>query len=141
VLRRKRNRPAPAVPLADAVRGVAACPCAMHQDSFVASLAAARQLYLRVMEPSVDADPPADDQLDVATAVNNDGSTFLYSFTDLAAAEASNPGARFIAVEPRAAFRMSITGGKQGLLVTTAGPDDSWAAVTADGISRLLAGE
>ena len=138
MLGRKRNRPAPVVPLTDAVRGVAACPCAMHQESFVASLSAAPQLYLRVMDPSVEG-RAGDDQVEVATAVNDDGSTFLYSFTDLAAAEASNPGARFIAVERRAALRMSVTNGNQGLLVTTAGPDDSWAAVTADGITRLLA--
>lgn len=139
MLGRKRNRPAPVVALADAVRGVAACPCAMHQESFVASLSAAPQLYLRLMDPASGGDPAAIDRVEVATAVNNDGSTFLYSFTDLAAAEASNPGARFIPVDPHTAFRMSVANGNQGLLVTTAGPSDAWAAVTADGISRLLA--
>lgn len=141
MLRRKRTRPVPVVPLAEAVRGVAACPCALHQDSFVASLAAADQLYLRVMDPADDRDVADDDQVEVATAVNADGTTFLYSFTDLVAAQASNPGARFVDVQPRTAFRMSVSNGNQGLLVTTAGPDDSWAAVTADGIARLLAAD
>ena len=138
MLGRKRSRPAPVVPLADAVRGVAACPCAMHQESFVASLSAAAQLYLRVMEASTEKGGGGD-QVEVATAVNEAGAAFLYSFTDRAAAEASNPGAHFIAVDVRTALRMSVTDGKQGLLVTTAGPDDSWAALTADGVTRLLA--
>ena len=146
MLRRKRKGPAPVVPLVDAVRGVAACPCGLHQDSFVASLAAADRVYLRLMDPAapVPADGEAEglgDQVEVATAVDPQGVSFLYAFTDLEAAQGSNPDARFVSVAPEVAFHLALSNGNQGLLVTTAGPRDDWAAVTADGVARLLAGQ
>ena len=45
-------------------------------------------------------------------------------------------GARVSEIAARAGVNQQLIAyyfdGKQGLLVTTAGPDDSWAAVTAD---------
>ncbi len=134
-----RRRKPPLVPLADAVREVAACPCAAHQDSLAASLAAAEELVLRVMgDPADDAVDVTADEVQVATAIAPNGRTFLHAFTDVEAAEVKYPGGSFVGVATQTALRMSLSNGNEGLLVTAAGPDDPWAAVTADGVVRLL---
>ena len=133
------------VPLDVAVRGVAACPCARHQDSFVASLAAVDQLLLQVTESSVVL--PAGggehvvaqgEEIKVATAVADDGRTFLQSYTDLDAAQGRHPSSWFVSVPAQTAFRMAVSAGNEGLLVTASGADDAWAAVTAEGVVRLM---
>lgn len=140
MLRRKR-KPAPVVPLGEAVVGVAACPCNLHQDSFVVSLAAAGELILRVMDeadPDVEVALGGDEEVPVATAVAPDGKSFLQAFTDRAAAAATYPGARFVAVPPERAFRLALSNGTSGLLVRAGETGNAWAAVTADGLTRLL---
>lgn len=133
--RRRKGAPEP-VPLDVAVREVAACPCPRHHEGLAAALRAADELILRV----VDGAPPAQGaaEVQVATAVAPNGSSFLHAFSDLESASARFPGASFVGVAPEAAFRMSILNGNQGLLVSTSGDDDPWAAVTVDGIARLL---
>lgn len=140
MLRRKR-KPAPVVPLGDAVLGVAACPCNLHQESFVASLAATDELILRVMDesdPDVESALAGDDLIGVATAIAPDGTSFLQAFTDRGAAEATYPGARFVAVPPERAFRLALANDTSGLLVRAGETGAAWAAVTADGLTRLL---
>lgn len=128
------------MPLDEAVRGVAACPCDRHQDSFVAALSAVDELILRIMDPAGPAPKVAGegDDVQVATAVGPDGRSFLHAFTDVEAAQAIYPDGSFIGVAAQSAFRMSLSNGNDGLLVT-AGADDAWAAVTADGVTKLIA--
>lgn len=133
------------MPLDEAVQGVAACPCARHQDGFVASLAAVDELVLQVTESSVPlpsgggAHVVAEgEEIKVATAVNPDGRSFLQTYTDLAAGRARHPDAWFVSVGAQVAFRMALSNGNEGLLVTASEADDAWAAVTADGVVRLM---
>jgi hypothetical protein len=123
------------MPLDEAVRGVAACPCYRHQDSFVAALGETDELVLRLTGPTA----PIDDGeiLTVGTATN-EGRSFLHAFTDMDAARATFPEASFKAVKAQVAFRMALSGGNEGLLVTAGGGEDAWAAVTADGVVRLI---
>jgi len=128
------------MPLDEAIRCVAVCPCARHQDSFVAALSAADELILRVMEPVGPGPKDAEesDGIQVATAVGPDGRSFLHAFADIEAAQATYPDGSFIGVAAQAAYRMSLANGNEGLLVTATGADDAWAAVTADGIAKLI---
>jgi len=128
------------VPLDEAVRGVAACPCARHQESFVAALAAVDELILRLMDPvgSVTEGVGEGGDIHVATAIGPDGRSFLHAYTNLEAAQASCPGGTFITVGAQSAFRMAVAHGNQGLLVTATGSGDAWAAVTAEGLSTLI---
>ncbi len=135
--RRRKEPPFPPMALDEAVRGVAACPCARHQDSFVAALGATDELVLRLTGPAASADDG--EILTVGTAVN-DGRSFLHAFPNVEVAEAAFPDASFKSVDAQVAFRMALSGGNEGLLVT-AGGDDAWAAVTADGVVRLIDAE
>ncbi len=135
----------PVVPLDEAIRGVAACPCARHQDGFVAALGSADELVLQVTESTVPLpagggarEVAEDEQIKVATAVDPDGRSFLQTYTDLAAGQALHPDAWFVRVGAQAAFRMALSNGNEGLLVTASGADDAWAAVTAEGVVRLM---
>lgn len=141
MLRRRRKEtplpPFPPMPLDEAVRGVAVCPCIRHQAAFVAALEAADELVVRLT-----GDPVRESEgeiLTVGTAVNEDRS-FLHAFTDEGAARAAFPDGSFRALPAQTVYRMALSGGNEGLLVT-AGGDDAWAAVTADGVVRLLAAE
>jgi hypothetical protein len=140
MLRRRRKDtplpPFPPMPLDEAVRGVAACPCIRHQAAFVAALEAAEELVVRLTGDPVLA--PGGEVLTVGTALNEDRS-FLHVFTDESAARAAFPDGAFRALPAQSVYRMALTGGNEGLLVT-AGGDDAWAAVTADGVTRLLEG-
>ena len=142
MLGRKRKAPPEPVPLGDAVRDVAACPCPRHHESLADALGAADQLILRLVgDPGptdVSAGSVEGGEIQVATAVAPNGSSFLHAFSDIEAASARFPDARFVGVAPEDAFRLSILNGNQGLLVSTSGEDDPWAAVTVDGIARLL---
>ncbi len=140
----RRKKALDPVPLGDAVREVAACPCARHHESLVAALCAADELILRVTDSSQTMPDYGGrhvvgegEQIQVATAVAPNGRSFLHAFCDLEAASGRFPEARFVGVAPQAAFRMSTSNGNAGLLVSAAGPDD--VMVTADGIARLLA--
>ena len=146
---RARRRPEAVVlvPLPDAVRGVAACPCDRHQNSFVAALAHVDELLLRVASST--GPLPADggryvvgegEEIEVGTAVDAEGHSFLQAFTDLDAATAAHQGACFVGVDAQAAFRIAISRGNEGLLVTAGGEDDAWAAVSRDAIAWLVAG-
>jgi hypothetical protein len=133
------------VSLSDAVLGVAECPCATHQGSLVASLEAADQLILRVTESTSRLGEGGGvhvvgdgEEVKVATAVAPDGRSFLHAFTDLDAAQAAFSDAWFIGVAAQTAFRMAVSNGNQGIFISTNGGDDAWAAVTAEGIARLI---
>ena len=148
MLRRRRQEalpPLPPMPLDEAVRGVAACPCLRHQNGFVAALGAADDLLLQVTESSVPLPPGGgahvvaeDEEVKVATAVDPDGRSFLQTYTDLEAGRARHPDAWFVSIAAPAVFRMAVSNGNEGLLVTASGADDAWAAVTADGVARLM---
>jgi len=131
------------VPLGDAVRNVAACPCARHHESLAAALAAAEELILQVTSSSEEVPPQGAhevaglaEEIHVATAIAPSGRRFLHVFTDLEAAGARSPEASFVSVAPAVAFRMSVADGNEGLLVSAVGGDE--VIVTADGIARLL---
>ncbi len=76
------------------------------------------------------------EEIQVATAVAPNGRTFLHVFTDLDAAAARAPAGSFVGVGPKAALRMGVADGKEGLLVSSSG--DNEVIVTAEGVSRLL---
>ena len=140
---RKRAKKREALPLDDAVRAVADCPCPEHQEGFATALGAAGQVLLRVMGPVATTDGTLDlaaagEEIQLATAVAPNGRSFLQAFTDLDAAKAKYPDGSFLAVAPKVALGMCLGNGNEGLLVTAAGPDDPWAALTADGVVRLL---
>lgn len=142
---RRRRKALGAVPLGEAVRAVAECPCARHHESLAASLGAADELLLRVIggEPaSVEAGQPTvgvGSSVQVATAIAPNGRSFLHAFVDHEAARARSPEGRFVGVAPQVAFRMAVADGNEGLLVTATEADE--VIVTADGITRLLADE
>lgn len=134
--RRRRAALAP-VSLGGAVRAVAACPCGLHHEGLATALRAADELIIRVVDPG-DPGLTEGDEIQIATAVAPNGSSFLHAFTDREAAQARFPEARLVGVTPETAYRMSITNGNQGLLLSTSGDDEPWAALTVDGIARLL---
>ena len=134
------------MPLGDAVRAVADCPCAKHHESFVAALAAADELILRVTE-STGRLPEGGgrhvvaegEEIQAATVVAPNGRSFLLVFTDLAAGLARFPEASFVGVPARSALRMAVTNGNDGLVVSAEGADD--VIVTTDGIALLTTGQ
>jgi hypothetical protein len=131
-LLRPKRRALPTVPLGDAVRGVAECPCKTHQGALIQSLEATPELILRVLEVGLE-----DEEVQVATAVSPDGKRFLHAFADRTTATEAHPEDTFIAVPAQRAFRMALANGNEGILIT-AGGGDAWTAVTADGVTRLL---
>ena len=143
MFRRKRAKKPEILPLDDAVRAVAGCPCPEHQEGFAIALGAADQVFLRVMGSGATPDGTLDlaaagEEIQVATAVAPNGRSFLQAFPDLDAARGKYPEGSFLAVAPKVALGMCLGNGNEGLLVTAAGPDDPWAALTADGVIRLL---
>lgn len=144
-MRFRRRRPPPPGSLGDAVRDVAGCPCATHHEYFVAALAAAEELILRVTESSGGLSGSGGrhvvaegEEIQAATTIAPNGRSFLLVFSDLEAGLARFPQASFVGVPPTAAFRMAVTNGNEGLVVSAVGADD--VIVTADGLARLTAG-
>lgn len=130
--------------LGDAVRDVAGCPCARHHESLVAALGAADELVLRVVESTRPLPERGGrhvvaegEEIQAATAVAPNGRSFLLVFPDLEAGMARYPDAAFVGVSASAGFRMAVTNGNEGMLVSAEGAED--VIVTAEGIGRLTA--
>jgi hypothetical protein len=129
------------VPLGQAAREVAACPCAGHHANLASALAAADELILRVVASSAPL-PEAGgrhvvgegEEIQVGTAIAPNGRSFLHVFSDVEAASARYPLASFVGVAPGAAFRMALADGNEGILLSAGGDD---VVVTSEGVARL----
>lgn len=122
--------------LIEAIREVADCPCAKHQDAFLDALAGADELLFKAVDgPSLEG---TDGDIHLAK-VDAHGQTFLLAFPDLDAGHRHDPNATIVGIGREEALRMVLDDpSTDGMLIVAATDNDAWAVAPRDSIDNLL---
>lgn len=127
--------------LVEAIHQLASCPCATHEEGFLAAVARTREFLFQVAAASTDGRQPRENEqrplrVENVTAA---GHRFVLAFADLDAARRYSPTAQIAGIERDPAIRLVLADDRvDGVLFTAATDDGAWAAVDRSSLEWML---